>query len=88
MCDNVGPEIAWKRTGIANYAVSNTLPCRSEQTLVLAATPTQRRRMPTGLRKRLINGGHAERDAGPRVHLSPELPPPSNFPYRTAGAGA
>ena len=73
------------RTDIADYQVTDPLPCPHARTLELAATPTRLKRTPSRLQERLINWGYAVCDAALRKHVRPDLPAPADFPYPGAG---
>jgi len=73
------------RTDIADYALSDPLPCPYERTLELAETPTRLKRMNPELQERLINWGYAVCDAALRAHLDPGLSRPADFPYPAVG---
>ena len=73
------------RTDIADYALSDPLPCPYERTLDLAETPTRLKRMNPELQERLINWGYAVCDAALRAHLDPGLSRPADFPYPAVG---
>jgi NTE family protein len=69
------------RTDIANYSLSDALPCPHERTMILAATPTRLKRLEDALQDRLINWGYAVCDAALRKHVDPGLTPKPAFPY-------
>jgi NTE family protein len=73
------------RTNIANYQLSDALPCPPDRTEELAAIPTRLKRLNDTLQERLINWGYAVCDAALRRHVEPQLPKPVGFPYPTAG---
>jgi NTE family protein len=73
------------RTDIADYQLSDPLPCPHDQTLELAAIPTRLKRMDPKLQDRLINWGFAVCDAALRAHVDPTLPRPADFPYPESG---
>jgi NTE family protein len=73
------------RTDIADYQLSDPLPCPYRQTLELAAIPTRLKRMDGRLQERLINWGYAVCDAALRKHVDPQLSKPADFPYPAAG---
>lgn len=75
------------RTNIANYGLSDALPCPFEKTLVLAQTPTRLKKLDNSLQERLINWGYAVCDAAIRAHVDTSIPAPSNFPYPGEGVG-
>jgi NTE family protein len=61
------------RTNIADYRLSDALPCPHARTLELAATPTRLKRLDRNWQERLINSL--------RKHVKPDLPRPAGFPY-------
>jgi NTE family protein len=67
-------------TDIANYRLTDVLPCPHATTLQLAAVPTRLAATDDALQERLINWGYAVCDAALRAHYRPELPKGS-FPY-------
>jgi NTE family protein len=69
------------RTNIADYGLSDPLPCPYQRTLVLAQTPTRLKRLDEALQERLINWGYAVCDAALRRHVDPMIPKPAGFPY-------
>lgn len=73
------------RTDIANYGLSDSLPCPVARTLALAELPTRLKRVPEDVQERLINWGYAVCDAALRRHVEPTLPRPPGFPYPAAG---
>lgn len=68
-------------TDIANYQVSQPLPCTTASTSELASTPTRLKAMDEKLQNRLMNWGYAVSDAAMRKHVTPNWPAPGNFPY-------
>lgn len=62
-------------------AAAATLPCPSEHTQALAATPTRLAAMNASTRHRISNWGYAVADAALRSHVDPKLPEPSGFPF-------
>jgi NTE family protein len=64
-----------------------SLPCPTQQTAVLAATPTRLKAMDALLQQRLINWGYAICDVGMRRWVAPQAPAPAGFPYPAAGVG-
>jgi predicted acylesterase/phospholipase RssA len=75
------------RTDIADYGLSDALPCPADQTLTLARTATRLKSMDAVLQERLINWGYAVCDAAMRSHVDSSLALPSGFPYPSAGVG-
>jgi len=73
------------RTDIANYELSDALPCPLDRTLSLAEIPTRLKRLDDGLQERLINWGYAVCDAALRRHFDKNLAKPPAFPYPDAG---
>jgi NTE family protein len=69
------------RTNIADYKLSQPLPCPFDRTLELAKTPTRLKRLEDTLQERIINWGYAVCDAALRKHVDPKLPTPTQFPY-------
>ena len=75
------------RTNIADYGLTDPLPCPFDRTLELANTPTRLAAMPAPLQERLINWGYAVTDAALRRHVDPAVARPQGFPYREAAVG-
>ena len=73
------------RTNIADYGLTNPLPCPFLRTLELASVPTRLQRLEPTLQERLINWGYAVCDAALRRHVHTALPVPTGFPYPTIG---
>lgn len=73
------------RTNIADYALTDALPCPFDRTTVLAETPTRLKRMSDQLQEQLINWGYAVCDAALRSHVDPTLAKPRGFPYPVVG---
>jgi NTE family protein len=71
------------RTNIADYDLSDVLPCPHDRTMQLAELPTRLKRLPSGTQERLINWGYAVCDAALRRHVDPTLKP-GEFPYRAS----
>ena len=69
------------RTNIADYGLSDPLPCPFVRTIALAEIATRLKRLPAEAQERLINWGYAVCDAALRKHVAPSLAKPSNFPY-------
>lgn len=72
------------RTSIADYGLSDALPCPPERTEELAKVPTRLRRIDPAVQERLINWGYAVCDAAIRRH-DQALAPPRGFPYPMTG---
>lgn len=72
------------RTDIADYHLTDPLPCPHARTLELAEIATRLQRLDTTAQERLINWGYAVCDAGLRKHVDPTLPRPGGFPYPAA----
>jgi NTE family protein len=84
-CDNTRKGAYWGiRTKIANYQLTETLPCPQDRILALAETPTRLKRMDNNLQERLINWGYAVCDAAMRKHVDNSLNQ-GEFPYPTTG---
>lgn len=75
------------RTDIADYPLSDSLPCPHDRTMRIAGIPTRLRRMDDAQQERLINWGYAVTDAGLRGYLDSGLAPPAGFPYPRTGIG-
>lgn len=80
-------------TNIADYKLTETLPCPLKQTTELANTATIMQKMETLRVQRLINWGYAVCDAGLRAYNMPQVlqqnyqvtvPPAKAFPYPDA----
>lgn len=71
-------------TNIANYGLSDSLPCPYERTLELAEVETRLAKLSEELQERLINWGYAVCDAALRAHYDHSIRPPSDFPYPSA----
>ena len=72
------------RTNIADYQLTDALPCPFDKTMELAETPTRLKRMNDNLQERLINWGYAVCDAALRKHVDTALAKPAGFPYPVA----
>lgn len=72
------------RSDIANYKLSDSLPCPHPKTLELANTPTRLKRLDDKLQERLINWGYAVCDAALRRHVNKALTR-GKFPYPATG---
>ena len=75
------------RTNIADYGLSDPLPCPHSKTMVLASVPTRLAKVPELIQERLINWGYAVCDAAMRRWVVPGAARPSGFPYENAGVG-
>jgi NTE family protein len=73
------------RTNIADYGLSNSLPCPFDRTMELANTSTRLQAMEDDLKERLMNWGYAVCDAAMRTHVDKKLPAPARFPYPGRG---
>lgn len=73
------------RTQIADYGLTDSLPCPPEHTLALAQTPTRLKRLEPEQQERLINWGYAVCDAAMRRHVLPNAIKPTDFPYPAVG---
>jgi NTE family protein len=73
------------RTNVADYALTDALPCPFDRTTELANTPTRLARLEAAHQERLINWGYAVCDAALRRHVDRTVKRPLGFPY--AGAG-
>lgn len=71
------------RTNIADYGLSDALPCSPEGMEALAGLATRLKRMEPALQERLINWGYAVCDAALRRHVDPTIPR-GQFPYANA----
>jgi NTE family protein len=69
------------RTHIADYGLTDALPCPADKTLELAETPTRLKRLDPSRQERLINWGYAVCDAALRKHVDPTLAVPQDFPH-------
>jgi NTE family protein len=73
------------RTDIADYKLSDALPCPHPNTMQLAEIPTRLKRLDDVTQERLINWGYAVCDAALRSHADANLHPKPQFPYPTSG---
>ena len=73
------------RTDIADYGLSDPLPCPFDRTTLLANIATRLARLEADQQERLINWGYAVCDAALRRHVDRTLPRPAGFPYPGAG---
>lgn len=72
------------RTAIADYELTNSLPCPPENTAKLADVQTRLGHLNKTTQERLINWGYAICDAGMRRYVDTNLPAPGDFPYPKA----
>lgn len=70
------------------FGTPDALDCPYPLTKVLAATPTQLRKLETVRQNQLINWGYAVSDAAVRSYFDKHLPPPRDFPFPADGVGA
>jgi NTE family protein len=75
------------RTDIADYGLSNALPCPHGRTLALADIETRLKRLDAELQRQLINWGYAVCDAALRTHVDTTLGVSAGFPYPESGVG-
>ncbi|MEG3148193.1 hypothetical protein U1839_26390 [Sphingomonas sp. RT2P30] len=75
------------RTDIADYKLTDTLPCPHDQTNKLAATSTRLRQMDETRQERLVNWGYAVADAGIRRYWTKSVKAPTAFSYPASGVG-
>ena len=73
------------RTQIADYGLTDPLPCPPEHTLALAQIPTRLKRLETEQQERLINWGYGVCDAAMRRHVQETAIKPTGFPYAAVG---
>jgi NTE family protein len=69
------------RSGIADYGLTDALPCPVDRTLELARIPTRLARMTPQRQRRLVNWGYAVCDAAMRRWVDPSILRPGRFPY-------
>lgn len=69
------------RTDIADYGLTDALPCIHHKSLHLAETPTRLKRLTTEHQNKLMNWGYAICDAALRKYVAPSLNAPSDFPF-------
>jgi len=69
------------RTNVANYDLTDALPCSHDETLKLAEIATRLKRLDAETQQRLINWGYAVCDAAMRKHVGGGIPHPPKFPY-------
>ena len=74
------------RTNVADYGISDVLPCPLERTTALAETPTRLKALPDALQEQLINWGYAVCDAAMRRHMGSGNGARAAFPY-SGGVG-
>lgn len=75
------------RTDIADYGLSDALPCPYASTIKIAEEPTRLKRIADERQERIINWGYAVTDAALRRHYDSTLAAPSGFPYPARGVG-
>jgi NTE family protein len=75
------------RTSVADYGLSDALPCPIDKTTALAETQTRLKELPDAAQERLINWGYAVCDAAMRKHVEPGAAAPARFPYPQVGVG-
>lgn len=75
------------RTDIANYRLSDALPCPEQATKLLAELPTRLKRLDSVSQRQLINWGYAVCDAALRRHVDCSLGAPTGFPHPEVGVG-
>jgi NTE family protein len=73
------------RTNIANYGLSDALPCPFDKTTALAETKTRLQRMDADVQERPINWGYAVCDAAMRQRVEPGTTARPAFPYPNRG---
>jgi len=73
------------RTNIADYGLSDPLPCPYERTMELAETPTRLKSLSAELQERIINWGYAVCDAALRKHVDLKSGGARGFPYPSVG---
>ena len=76
------------RTEIADYELSDVLPCPVEATTRLAEEPTRLWHMPMDRQRQLMNWGYAVCDAALRKHVLPRGRPKGTFPFPGGIGGA
>lgn len=69
------------RTNIADYKLSDALPCDFKRTTELSNTPTRLKRLSSERQERLINWGYAVCDAAIRKHVDSAISRPAGWPY-------
>jgi len=72
---------------IEDYNATNALPAPSTATSKLAAIATRLKHLDGNTQEMVINWGYAICDAAIRQHVDTSLPPPTKFPYPSAGVG-
>jgi len=68
-------------TEIADYGLSNSLPCPAGKTLELSQIRTRLDRFDEKEQCELINWGYAVSDAALRRYVDPSIPAPAGWPY-------
>jgi NTE family protein len=75
------------RTPIERYDVEGKLSCPTDQTQLLAETPTRLAALPMEHRQRLANWGYAACDAAIRQRVLPDAKAPEQLPWPAARVG-
>lgn len=75
------------RTDIADYGLSDALPCPFAKTIAIADEPTRLKRMSAERQEQIINWGYAVTDAALRRYHVPGRPAPEGFPYPGTALG-
>jgi NTE family protein len=70
------------RSNIADYGLTDSLPCSPQRTAELATIPTRLSDMPDATQERLINWGYAICDAAIRRWVDPNVKVPPKFPFQ------
>jgi len=73
------------RSHVADYQLTDALPCPPQPTQRLAELTTRLASMPEGEQERLLNWGYAICDAAMRRHVVTGATPPAGFPFPGAG---
>lgn len=68
-------------TDIAEFGLSDSLPCPSSKTNAIASTPTRLKGLASEEQEKIINWGYAVCDASMRKYGGAPSQPPSAFPY-------
>jgi NTE family protein len=75
------------RTDIANYGLSDALPCPYDKTILIANEPTRLAKFSAIDQERTVNWGYAVCDAAMRRWVIEGETPPPRFPYASATVG-
>lgn len=75
------------RTNIAEYGLSDSLPCPYPATITIANEPTRLAKFSESDQQRTINWGYAVCDAAMRRYVIDGATRPARFPYPSAGVG-